>query len=130
VVRLRGLAIGTLKLHHEGRIATCKMPRSMFEKTGTRPVDTQGFADIPISVGGVEASALLKELSHEHEPYYIKVSLRSRASVDSVDVSEVAESFGGGGHRHAAGCELEGPLEVAHQRVVETLLQRLEAVQD
>lgn len=127
VVRLKGMAIGTLRLEHDGRIATCQITRETFERTGTRPVDTQGFADIPISVEGVEASALLKELSPEHDPHYVKVSLRSRASVDSVDVSEVAESFGGGGHRHAAGCELEGPLETARERVVETLRRRLEA---
>jgi phosphoesterase RecJ-like protein len=127
VVRLKGLAIGTLRLEDDGRIATCQITRETFDQTGTRPVDTQGFADIPISVEGVEATALLKELSPEHDPYYVKVSLRSRASVDSVDVSDVAESFGGGGHRHAAGCELEGPLETARQRVVQTLRRRLEA---
>ena len=126
VMRLRGLTIGTLALEEDGRIATCHITRETFETTGTKPVDTQGFADIPISAKGVEGSALLKELSPEYDPEYVKVSLRSRPSVDSVDVCAVAESFGGGGHRHAAGCELEGPLETARQRVVDAIRRQLD----
>ncbi len=125
VVRLRGCAINTLQLEEDGRIATCHITRDTFAQTGTQPVDTQGFADIPIAVKGVEGSALLKELSPSHDPEYVKVSLRSRASTDTVNVCEVAEHFGGGGHRHAAGCELEGPLEEARQRVVDVIREQL-----
>ncbi|MFW5923390.1 MAG: DHH family phosphoesterase [Planctomycetota bacterium] len=130
VVRLKGLTISSLQLEDNGRIATCQITRETFRNTGTRPVDTQGFADIPISVAGVESSALFKELPPEYNPEYIKVSLRSRPSIDSVNVCAVAESFGGGGHRHAAGCELEGPLEEARKRVVDLLSQHLKAYHD
>lgn len=125
VVRLRGCAINSLQLEADGRIATCQLTRETFARTGTQPVDTQGFADIPIAVKGVEGSALLKELSPEHNPEYVKVSLRSRASTDTVNVCEVAENFGGGGHRHAAGCELEGPIEEARERVVQVIRDQL-----
>jgi phosphoesterase RecJ-like protein len=120
VVRLKGLAIDTLQLEAGGRLATVHITKEMFEKTGTRSVDTQGFADIPVSVAGVEASALFKEIKLDGYPC-VKVSLRSRASNGSIDVCEIARQFGGGGHRHAAGCELDRPLETARERIMSTL---------
>jgi len=34
----------------------------------------------------------------------------------------VAEHFGGGGHKCASGCSIDGPLAVAVSRIVERLL--------
>ncbi len=118
-VRLRQLALGTLRLHAEGRVATMRVTLEMFQQTGLGPVDTEGFSEIPISIRGVGASALLKEMPGCD---YIKVSLRSR---DEVDVCEVADVFGGGGHTHAAGCEMEGSLQDVEQKVVAELMSRL-----
>jgi phosphoesterase RecJ-like protein len=49
-----------------------------------------------------------------------RISLRSKGEVN---VSTVAEHFGGGGHRCASGCSIEGPLAVAVSRIVERLLR-------
>jgi phosphoesterase RecJ-like protein len=38
-----------------------------------------------------------------------------------VNVSIVAENFGGGGHKCASGCSMDAPLEVAVARIVERL---------
>jgi phosphoesterase RecJ-like protein len=46
----------------------------------------------------------------------VKVSFRS---VGSIDVSKLAEQFGGGGHRKASGASLDGPLSAAQQAVLE-----------
>jgi phosphoesterase RecJ-like protein len=45
----------------------------------------------------------------------LRVSLRSR---EPVDVSQIAQAFGGGGHRLASGCTLDGPLADAEARLV------------
>ncbi|MGD2175978.1 MAG: DHH family phosphoesterase [Candidatus Brocadiaceae bacterium] len=118
-VRLRQLALGTLQFHCDGSVATMQITEDMFEQTRLGPVDTEGFAEIPISIQGVEASALLKEMPGCG---YIKVSMRSRAKVD---VCEVAGVFGGGGHKHAAGCEIADTLENALHAVVKELQRRL-----
>lgn len=125
LVRLQGLAIGTLRFEEKGRIATMEITSEMFERTGIRPVDTQGFADIPVFVQGVMASALLKETPPESGCPGVKVSLRSRPGDGAVDVCAVAESFGGGGHRHAAGFEMEGSLADARRAVVGRLRREL-----
>jgi phosphoesterase RecJ-like protein len=38
-----------------------------------------------------------------------------------VNVARIAEKFGGGGHRNAAGCTLEGELEEAERTIVRLL---------
>ena len=67
------------------------------------------------------ASALLKETPGCG---YIKVSFRSR---ETVDVCQVAKTFGGGGHVQAAGCEIQGALEDVREKVAEQLQSHLHA---
>ena len=65
-------------------------------------------------MGDVQVAIFFRELP---EGRY-RVSLRSKGEVN---VSTVAEHFGGGGHKCASGFSLEGPLAVAVSRVVERL---------
>ena len=63
---------------------------------------------------GVEVAVFL----YEKQAGEFKVSLRSR---EHVDVSRVAQKFGGGGHIRAAGCNLQGTAEEVTSRIVEEL---------
>jgi phosphoesterase RecJ-like protein len=120
-MRLRHLALGTLRLDAGDRVATMMISEEMLRQTGLSVADAEGFAEMPISIQGVRASALLKEMpGHD----YVKVSLRSD---DDVDVCAVAREFGGGGHRTAAGCEMRADLESVRQVVVERLTNLLGA---
>ena len=67
------------------------------------------------TVKGNVAVALIKE---EREGAY-SVGLRSSSAVD---VGVVAASFGGGGHKQAAGFDTSGTLETVKQKVRDTLL--------
>lgn len=118
-VRLQALAIETLKFEADGRIGLMRITDEMCSRVGIDPVDCHGFADVPTSVRGVEVGVLLKEMPRHG---YVDVSLRSR---DRVDVCEIAEEFGGGGHRHAAGCELRTTLDDAEGRLVKTIRAHL-----
>lgn len=111
-VKLQQLALASLRFYCEGRLATMDISRRMLEATDLQPADTEGFAELPISIQGVEVSALLKEMPGCD---YIKVSMRSR---QSLDVCAVARAMGGGGHVHAAGCEVRGSLAGARRIVV------------
>ena len=63
-------------------------------------------------------------LLREHEPGQIRVSLRAK---HDFDVRAVAEQFGGGGHRKAAGARLSGTIEEVKARLVSEIQRRLEA---
>ncbi len=47
-----------------------------------------------------------------------RTSLRSKGDVN---VAKIAEQFGGGGHRNAAGCTLNGSCEQIEQQIVPLL---------
>ncbi|MEP6637316.1 MAG: DHHA1 domain-containing protein, partial [Acidobacteriota bacterium] len=73
------------------------------------------FVNYPLTVGEVEATALLREC----DPGTYRTSLRSKGDVN---VARIAEQFGGGGHRNAAGCTMKGTWEEAEQEVIRLLL--------
>lgn len=120
VLQLRTLALNTLKLAFGGRVATMEIRPEMFQQTGTRPIDTQEFVDIPAGIGGVELAVLLRDVP---ETGHTKVSLRSTGQTD---VSALAQQFGGGGHRNAAGFELAVQIDEARSRVLEAVRQMFE----
>jgi phosphoesterase RecJ-like protein len=101
VVRLLGEMLQTLALHHGGRIATVRLDPEMFARAGAAAGDSEGLIDVPRSIAGVDAVALIRR----REDGSHKVSLRSRGEVD---VEKIARHHGGGGHRNAAGYALGG----------------------
>lgn len=96
-------------------IAIMVVTRRLLAETGTLPDDTENFVSFPNVMRSVRMSVLLREL----DDTTYKASLRSRGAVN---VARIAESFGGGGHKNAAGCTIQGNLET----VKAELLRRLE----
>jgi len=93
-----------------------EVDRATMHKYGVDSTDTEGLVDFPRNIRGVEAVALLSETLNGE----LKVSLRSTGRVN---VERVAASFGGGGHRAAAGATIPGPLASGRERVVAALCQ-------
>lgn len=81
----------------------------------------EGVVNYPVSLTGVFVGVLFREMPNGS----IKVGLRSR---QGFDVNQVAASFGGGGHRLAAGCQLDGPLSEAVPRLLAAVAGKLEEI--
>ena len=75
---------------------------------------SEGIIDYLRAVEGAELAALIREQLHGSSQAH-KGSLRS--SIDELDVSVIARSFGGGGHRQAAGFSSDAPLEEIVERI-------------
>jgi phosphoesterase RecJ-like protein len=86
---------------------------------GAREEDCEGLVNYALSIAEVQVAVFFRELPDGR----YRVSLRSKGEVN---VSAVAEHFGGGGHKCASGCSVDGPLAVAVSRIVDRL--RAEAV--
>jgi len=115
-IRVLGLALNNMVL--DGEVAHAWITQQEMTRAGAVPEDCEGVVNYLIGIAGIETAAFLRELpAAEGAPEY-RTSLRSKGSVD---VSVVAERFGGGGHRNASGCTLAGPLEAARTRVVAEL---------
>ena len=113
-IELLSRVLATAKRDETGHIAWMEQTLEMQEQTRASEEDADGFVNYPLSVGEVEATALFKECS----PGVYRTSLRSKGDVN---VAKVAEQFGGGGHRNAAGCTLKGNLESVERQVVPLL---------
>ena len=70
------------------------------EWSGARPDEVESIVDIVRTTAQAEVAAVFKEI----EPRHWSVSMRSK----SLDISAVASTFGGGGHRKAAGYSTTG----------------------
>lgn len=116
-LRLLGLVLQTLELHGEPprRVAVLTLSDDMLHKAAAAPELSEGFVNYARGIEGVEVGALLTAARHA-----VRVSLRSKGGLD---VGAVAARFGGGGHRAAAGCTLEPPLEAAKARVLAALAE-------
>jgi phosphoesterase RecJ-like protein len=113
-IELLGRVLSTAKRDESGRIAWMRQTLEMQERTSACDEDTDGFVNLPLTVGDVYAVALFKECS----PGIYRTSLRSKGEVN---VAKVAERFGGGGHRNAAGCTLKGTWDEIENQVVPLL---------
>ena len=70
------------------------------------------------AVGGVQGCAFFRE----RPDGTVRANLRSKGDLD---VCSVARTFGGGGHRAAAGLTVDGPMEQAIERVIAALVDEL-----
>ena len=103
-IQLLGAALRNLNL--DPPIAWTWITLDEMKRAGATVEDSEGIVNYLIGIAGVEAAVFLRELPGGTE---FRLSLRSKAGID---VARVAETFGGGGHRNASGCTLEGPLDL------------------
>jgi phosphoesterase RecJ-like protein len=112
-IRLLGTALSNL--HTEGPLAWSWVTTSDMDRAGAGAEDCEGVVNYLISIAGVESAVFLRELPSLDQ---YRLSIRSKGKVD---VAQIAETFGGGGHRSASGCTLDGPLTVATERILSQL---------
>lgn len=113
-VKLLGLVLSNIERDESGRIAWITMDRATMYEADACEEDADGIVNQALSIGEVDAVAFFKELS----PGAYRVSLRSKGKNN---VAKLAELFGGGGHRNAAGCRVDGDFEDVRRRVIEGL---------
>jgi phosphoesterase RecJ-like protein len=123
---LLGEALAHVHRSADGRLAWAALDRDAFRRTGARAEETEGIINEIRSIEGVTVAMFLREeppspdgagpqVGSDGATVPVRVSLRSR---DGTDVAALAERFGGGGHRAAAGCTLPGPLSAAVDALV------------
>jgi len=120
-VRLLALALSTLELHDDGRIASVHVTTEMLEETGATPEDSDGFSTWARSIEGVHVGLFFRET----EDSVTKVSFRSNGGVS---IHGVAGRFGGGGHPSAAGARIPLPLAEAKERVLAAVSEHLRSL--
>jgi len=98
----------------DGRIAWMMLPYEKIVAIGALDLHPEGIIDYTRMIEGVEIGLLFREM----QPGEVKVGFRSRGNID---VAAIAQRFGGGGHRMAAGARIKGSLEEARDKVVSVI---------
>lgn len=103
----------------DGRCAIIYTTLDMQEKLGVGTDELEGLASIPRQIEGVSIGITMRE----KESGVFKVSVRTNSEV--INAAEFCAKFGGGGHREASGCTVEGSLEEARQKLIKAVEETL-----
>jgi phosphoesterase RecJ-like protein len=119
-IELLSKVLATVKREPTGKVAWMRQTLDMKRSAGAVDGDNNGFVNIPLAAKDVLAVVYMREVGAEQ----YRVSLRSKADIN---VAKVAEKFGGGGHKNAAGCQMSGPWDAVEKVLVDTVLAAVNA---
>lgn len=121
--RLLGRALERSVRSADGLIVATHLRQRDFEECGADEDDAEGIVDALRSVEGTMVAVFLRDLEPGGE-HMRKGSLRTTSN--EIDVSVVARSYSGGGHRQAAGFNTVDDIESVVERVAAAIREQLD----
>jgi phosphoesterase RecJ-like protein len=119
--RLLKHVYSTFRLTANDRIAWFWLKQKDFARTGAESDDTEGLIDHIRAIEPVVVACVFEEV----EPLLTRLSLRSKRA--DVNVSEICQQFGGGGHPAAAGARIAGTALAVQRKVIAAVKRALAA---
>ena len=104
-LRLLGYALKDLMKITEDGVAYIVIDKETLRRYNIQEGDTEGFVNMPLAIGNVRMSIMVKE-----DDDRIRVSIRSKKGTSANKCSRL--HFNGGGHENAAGGRLDIPADV------------------
>jgi len=117
-LRITALALSSFALHLNAQVGVIVVRQEDIETSGATLMDMQELSHYSDSLATTVMGVMIVELEEVY-----KVSLRSKHSC--YDVSKIAMSLGGGGHKSAAGCKVS-KTRYTQEELLEELLKKLE----
>jgi len=111
--RLMGHVLVKAESFFDGKLVVSSEEYEETSRFGLEGRDSDALYQLLQSVAGVEAIVLIRQ----ETPEKCTVGLRS---LSWVDVRVIAESFGGGGHKNAAGFALEATISELKQKILKS----------
>ena len=111
---LEARVVNDAHFYKDGKIAVAVVTQELRRELHAEEDDMDDIGTLMRCIEGVEVGVLMKETPQGA----YKVSFRS---AQHINVSEVAQEFGGGGHRRASGCLIAGPEQQAEKALVEAI---------
>ena len=109
---LIGLVLSRVETELDGRLIHTVIELKDFQKAGALPTDSEDVINMTLAVDGTQVALIFVEQPDGG----CKISFRSRCHVDC---AKLAEKFGGGGHKAAAGALVREPMEIVRARVLD-----------
>jgi phosphoesterase RecJ-like protein len=118
-LQLVGRTMARTETQLDGRLIHTSIEMSDFEATGAHRSDSEDVINLTLAVESTEAAVIFVE----QPTGGFKISFRSRTDLDC---SRLAQLFGGGGHKKAAGAFLEEPLDTVRTKVLDAVRQAMQ----
>jgi phosphoesterase RecJ-like protein len=109
--KLMGETLTRTEPHFDGALLVSFVSLEDQQRYGLASRDSDMLYQLLLSVSGCEAAMIIRQESETN----CTVGLRAR---ERVDVGAIAASFGGGGHRLAAGLSIRGGLEQVRDKLI------------
>jgi phosphoesterase RecJ-like protein len=119
-LKLIGALLDAMELTDNGRLAVLYLDDAMLTASGCTHNDTEGVINLPLTAREIQAVVFFKAGSDGE----VRVSMRSKYDVD---VRVVANEYGGGGHKNAAGFTVKGPLAAVRPQIVSRIVTAIAA---
>jgi bifunctional oligoribonuclease and PAP phosphatase NrnA len=120
-IELMREVLNTVRRDYTGKVAYMRQSLAMKQLSNAIDGDNANFVNIPLSAKEVIAVCYMREVA----PNSYRVSLRSKGDVN---VAKICEKFGGGGHKNAAGCAVQGDWDDVELKIVKQLTEVVEKV--
>jgi bifunctional oligoribonuclease and PAP phosphatase NrnA len=120
-VKLLRHVYSTFRLTHDNRTAYFWLRQRDYARAGATTEESEGLIDHIRSIEGVVVALVFEEAG----PDLTRVSFRSKSG--KVDVAALAQQFGGGGHKAAAGARISGSPLGVQRRVLGLIKKALKA---
>jgi phosphoesterase RecJ-like protein len=114
-LKLIGALLDAMELTDDGRLAVLYMDDATLSASGCTHNDTEGIINLPLTAREIQAVVFFKVNATGE----VRVSMRSKYDVD---VRQVANTYGGGGHKNAAGFTVSGPLAEIRPKIIQQLV--------
>lgn len=112
--------LSTADYYYLGQLGIIKISQDILKKYDISYADLDGLVGAIREVKEIEVSCVLKE----KELGGVKISLRSKTG--KVDVADICQKHGGGGHSRAAGADIDKSLYETEKMLIEDLKKYFE----
>jgi len=117
-MKLESKVTDLMETYLGGKLNIIAVTKSVAEDMGVSMDELEGFAPLTIQLEQSEVGIFIRQREKDY-----KCSFRS---ANNVNVSEICQKLGGGGHAKAAGCQIAGDLEDIKKQLVEAVERALE----
>jgi phosphoesterase RecJ-like protein len=117
-IELMRQVLSTVRRDETGQVAMMRQTLEMRDTADAIDGDNNGFVNIPLAAREIKAAVYMREIG----PRSYRASLRSKGDIN---VARVAEKFGGGGHKNAAGLSIEGDWDETEREIVAALTDEI-----
>lgn len=116
---LEAYVIGNMQYYHNDEVAFAYTTKEILKRFDVSEDQVEGISAIPRTIEGVKVGITLRE----KDDTTFKISVRSN---DGICANEICARFGGGGHKAAAGCAIEGTVEQVRDTLLPVVYEFLE----